>query len=138
MQYASLSYLAEDFRLQVYEFLREAAPLIEPFTLKVLETYRDPAAQDADAAAGKSKACFGASPHNCCSVTGFPIARAFDFGIFDIKGQYITQGINPHYAICGNLAVKMGMEWGGNWTQQKDNCEPDYDHIQQADWRNKS
>lgn len=138
MHYSALSCLDSNFRLKVYEFLREAAPLIAPSTVKVLETFRDEVGQNFVAETGKSKASFGNSPHNCTdTINGenIPAARAFDFGVFDENKKYVSKGADDRYTKLGQLAVALGLEWGGNWTQEKDKCEPDYDHIQQANWR---
>lgn len=92
-------------------------------------TWRSPADQDKAKAAGLSKACAGQSPHNCCDADGNPASRAFDFGIFEDNGAYVTDGNDSRYAQAGNIGIKLGLNWGGNWHT------PDFDHLEMPDYK---
>jgi hypothetical protein len=108
---------------------------IAPSKVAITVTWRSPSDQQAAKAAGLSKAGAGQSPHNCTLADGTPAARAFDFAIFDENGAYVTDGRDSRYAAVGQIAVAAELEWAGNWTLEKDGCEPDYDHCQMANWR---
>jgi peptidoglycan L-alanyl-D-glutamate endopeptidase CwlK len=50
---------------------------------------------------------------------------AWDIGIFDAKGRYLTD--SPLYPKAGKIATSAAiahLEWGGNWTTFKD--QPHY------------
>ena len=104
------------------------------FKARAIVTYRDAVSQNAAAAAGRSKATAGNSPHNVEDSQGNPASLAFDFGVFD-EGTYVMNGQDPRYAQLGALGKSLGLEWGGDWTLEKDGCEPDYDHLQIPHWR---
>lgn len=92
---------------------------------KILITWRSNADQEAAYNAGLSKCKAGEGKHNCM-IDGKPASRAFDFAVFDEDGNYITDGTDDWYADFGAIAVKNGLNWGGNWTggfKDWDHCE---------------
>lgn len=97
-------------------------------------TWRNAIDQNKAAAAGKSKATAGHSPHNYVDPHGNPCALAFDFAIIRNK-QSVQNGEDPDYARAGAIGKGLGLDWGGDWTLEHDHCEPDYDHLQMANWR---
>jgi len=98
--------------------------------VKVIVTWRDAANQNAAKAAGLSKACFGASPHNCCDDTGAPASKAFDFAVFDENACYITDGADTRYRQAGEIGKGLGLVWGGDWVHFKD-----FDHLELNNWK---
>lgn len=92
-------------------------------------TYRGPAEQNAAKAAGLSNAAAGQSPHNYCDADGKPASRAFDFGIFEDHGVYITDGEDERYLQAGEIGEGVGLSWGGRWQH------PDYDHMELRNWK---
>ena len=98
---------------------------------KITVTYRDGATQDQCKAEGLSNASAGQSAHNCTDAQGNPCSRAFDFACFD-NGQYITDGINDAYTICGEWLEQQGLTWGGRWHH------PDFDHAEIPEWQTAS
>ncbi len=103
-------------------------------TIRCGTTYRDSIAQNAAKAAGQSNASAGHSPHNCVGPSGEPYSKAFDFSVIR-DGGYVSNGADQAYATAGAIAKSLGLEWGGDWTVEKDKCPPDYDHVQLPDWR---
>ena len=95
---------------------------------RITQTWRSAADQNKAKAAGLSKAAAGQSPHNVVDADGLPCSRAFDFGMY-IGGKYLTDGTNKAYGKAGEIAEKLGLEWGGTWHT------PDYDHLQLPNWR---
>jgi hypothetical protein len=55
--------------------------------------------------------------------------------VFDEEGAYVQDGRDSRYSAIGLIAVKLGQVWGGSWTPETDACEPDFDHVEMADWR---
>lgn len=104
---------------------------------RITVTYRDAADQNQVEAEGLSNAGAGQSPHNCVDADGNPASRAIDFAIFKdgTFSDYITNGSDPRYAQAGQIAIGLGMWWGGSWTKAVDGCGPDYDHIEMANWQ---
>lgn len=102
---------------------------------RITITWRSAGEQNAAQAAGLSNACAGESPHNVCTIDGQPCSRAFDFAVFADDGSYVKDGNDPRYTQAGEIGESLGLFWGGRWTEEKDHCEPDFDHLQLADWR---
>lgn len=92
-------------------------------------TWRDASAQNAAKEAGLSNAGAGQSAHNCCDADGNPASKAFDFGIFEDDGSYVTNGTDPRYTQAGNIGVGLNLVYGGNWVKFKD-----WDHLELKDW----
>ena len=55
--------------------------------------------------------------------------------MFDETGTYVSDGTDSRYATIGMIAVNLKQVLGGNWRPETDGCQPDYDHIEMADWR---
>lgn len=110
-------------------FLDKANTLVAPATVKITQTWRDAAEQNECAAEGLSQAVAGQSPHNCTLADGTPAARAFDWSIFDPEGDYIADGTDVRYSICGAVVELLGLIWGKRFKK------PDYDHAELPDWR---
>ena len=126
------------FKPVAVAILAAANAAISQNRCNVTITWRDAQEQDEAAADGASKAHFGQSPHNCVDSDGNPAARAFDFAIITPHGQYVTDGSDSRYATVGRIAVEQGCVWGGNWNLETDGCEPDFDHIEMANWKSAS
>ena len=107
-------------------------------SVKPIVTYRDDADQEKAKEECLSKAGPGQSPHNCVDADGNPASKAFDFGVFEEDGTYVTDGTDPRYAKAGYIAKQLGLEWGGDWTIEKDGCNPDFDHLQLANWKSQA
>lgn len=99
------------------------------FKTRIIITWRNPTDQDAAFNKGLSNARAGHSAHNCCTVTGVPASRAFDFAIYYKDGTPITDGTHPYYARAGAIGKELGLVWGGDWHK------PDYDHLEMANWK---
>lgn len=98
-------------------------------------TWRSAADQNTAQTNHLSNARAGQSPHNCCTPDGEPASKAFDFGVFDC-GIYIKDGTDPRYKQAGEIGKSLGLVWGGDWTKEKDGCDPDWDHLEWPNWRN--
>ena len=98
-------------------------------SVKLITSWRDPADQDAAKAEGLSNAGAGQSPHNCCDADGNPASKAFDFGVFDEDGNYVTDGKDDRYTQAGAIGEELGLVWGGSWHH------PDFDHLELANWK---
>lgn len=96
-------------------------------TVRIIQGWRDPAYQNELQSAGVSHLNGSESLH-CCTVAGKPASKAFDFGVFDEDGGYVTNGDDPRYAAAGAVAKGMGLVWGGDFVHPG----PDPDHIQLA------
>lgn len=97
--------------------------------VELIVSWRDPEDQDKAHAEGLSNATAGQSPHNFCDTEGNPASKAFDFGIFEDNGEYVTDGLDRRYKQAGDIAEGLGLVWGGSWVH------PDYDHIELANWK---
>lgn len=117
--------------------LDDLDPVLKPLTLqwlakcqlygldvKITETWRDPAREDALHAQGITRATSATCDH-CDMVDGKPASRAFDFACFR-NHIYIQNGEDVAYALAGKLAKDLGLTWGGNFVH----APPDWDHIQ--------
>jgi peptidoglycan L-alanyl-D-glutamate endopeptidase CwlK len=92
-------------------------------------TWRSAADQDEAHEKGLSNAKAGQSPHNCVDAHGNPASMAFDFGVFEIGGAYVTDGEDPRYELAGTIGKRLGLAWGGDWKSLKD-----YDHLELPGW----
>jgi hypothetical protein len=39
------------------------------------------------------------------------------------------------YRNVGEIGKSLWLGYGGDWTLEKDHCEPDFDHLQMLAWR---
>lgn len=126
-----------DPRLQpiAQAFLKDSNASLAPSKCVITVTWRNPEAQNAAHAAGLSNAAAGHSPHNCVDINGNPSSRAFDYAILDKDGHYVTNGEDSRYATTGQIGKNLLLVWGGDWTMEKDHCNPDYDHLQMINWK---
>ena len=110
----------------------KAAGLVTRITV----TWRSSADQNACKSHGLSRAGAGQSPHNCM-LDGKPAAPAFDFVLYTGPGftGYVKNGTDPLYARAGAIIKSLALEWGGDWTPEKEGCNPDYDHAQLSNWK---
>lgn len=91
--------------------------------IEITETWRDPAREDQLHAQGITVAT-GKTCKHCFMVGDMPASKAFDFALYDEDGNYIKDGTDGWYADFGDIAMSLGLIWGGNFTH------PDYDHIE--------
>jgi hypothetical protein len=91
----------------------------------MIQGWRDPTYQDQLNSSGVS-ALNGSESLHCCTENGKPASKAFDFGVFETDGAYVTDGNDPRYALAGEVAKGLGLVWGGDFVHP---C-PDPDHIQ--------
>jgi peptidoglycan L-alanyl-D-glutamate endopeptidase CwlK len=78
----------------------------------IYSTYRDNEAQDAEYAKGRSRP--GKKVTNAKGCESFHnYGMAFDF--VPLKDKTPQWGSIELYRKCGEIAVKCGLEWGGNW-----------------------
>lgn len=96
----------------------------------LIVTWRSGADQDKDHAEGLSCATSGQSPHNLCAADGSPASAAFDFGVFESNGAYVTDGKDPRYAQAAGIGKSLGLIWGGDFHDF-----PDFDHLELANWK---
>lgn len=57
---------------------------------------------------------------HCFVMNGVPASKAFDFGIDDDNGKYITDGSDARYSQAGEIGKSLGLVWGGDWHSFKD------------------
>lgn len=94
-------------------------------------TWRSPAEQDRLYAQGRTEPgpivtqLNGDQSLHCFMLNGQPASKAFDFGIEDENGKYITDGEDPKYSQAGAIGESLGLDWGGSWDDWKD-----YSHLQ--------
>ena len=127
------NHLCEPLRVIYAEWLDRCT--VAGLQAKAVVTWRSSLDQNIAKANGLSNATAGDSPHDCCDANGNPASRAFDFGIFEEHGVYITDGNDTRYRQAGEIGEKLGLEWGGRWTLENDGCKPDFDHLQLANWK---
>lgn len=96
-------------------------------------TWRSSVDQNAAKAQGLSKAGAGSSPHNCCNDDGSPNSKAFDFGVFEDDGKYVTDGKDPRYTQAAEIGKSLGLVWGGEF-----HSIFDPDHLELKNWRTDS
>jgi len=94
-------------------------------SIEITETWRDPAREDELHAQGITKAT-GATCKHCFMIDGKPASKAFDFLIRDEDGNPIADGTDDWYSDAGDIAVEVGMIWGGDFVHSP----PDYDHCE--------
>lgn len=101
----------------------------------ITSTYRNDEDQNALYTSGREKpgpiltnAKAGESPHNK-TLNGKPAACAFDIAIKK-NGKLDWDTNNPDWKKAGELGVKIGLEWGGNWIDFKD-----YPHFELPNWK---
>lgn len=123
-----ITHLSPDMKILCREWLAQCKSA--GLNTEVIVTWRSAEEQSATKAAGLSNAGAGQSPHNCCNPEGVPASQAFDFGVFDDNGVYVTNGIDPRYAQAGAIGKGLGLVWGGDWLSFKD-----FDHLELADWK---
>lgn len=97
----------------------------------LIVTYRSAVDQNTAKAQGLSNADAGQSPHNCCNADGSPASKAFDFGVFEDDGMYVTNGSDPRYAQAAGIGKDLGLQWGGDFINFRD-----FDHLELKDWKN--
>lgn len=97
-------------RKQARKFLR--AVLVADLNVRIIDGSRTFASQDALYAKGRTRpgtvvtnARGGFSNHN--------FGIAWDIGIFDSDGKYLTE--SPDYSKAGAIGRAQGLEWGGDW-----------------------
>jgi hypothetical protein len=101
--------------------------MAQGLSVRGIQGWRDPAYQDSLVASGISDLSGTQSLH-CCTIDGEPASQAFDFGIFEESGLYVTDGNDPRYALAGKIAEGLNLTWGGTFVHPR----PDPDHIQLA------
>lgn len=85
------------------------------YKVRITETKRDGARQEAVLAAGASTLKVGY--HN--------YGLAFDYAVMDDHGVLITDGKHPVYLACGQAGEALGCVWGGRWV-----TFPDAGHLE--------
>ncbi len=91
---------------------------------KITQTWRSPEYQAELHAANPTGAVpAGRSKHEF-TIDGNPASKAFDFALYDENGLYITDGTDLWYDDAGQIAKKLGLVWGGDFSH------PDPDHIE--------
>ena len=102
-------------------------------TARMIQGWRDPAYQNKLHSQGISPLT-GATSKHCFCLDGHPASKAFDLGVFESDGTYVTDGKDPRYAQAGSLWEQYaatgpkGMAWGGRFMHP---C-PDMDHFEIA------
>ena len=96
----------------------------------LIVTWRSPADQNAAEAEGLSNASAGQSPHNCCNTDGTPASKAFDFGVFEADGKYVTDGSDARYQQAAEIGKSLGLVWGGDFSSIFDP-----DHLELSNWK---
>lgn len=99
------------------------------------QTYRTPAYQQSLVDSHITTVCPSHDKHCFTLPGGVPAAKAFDIGIFDDDGKYITDGTDRRYSTAGSLwrqyaaqNPELGLVWGGDFVHAK----PDPDHMEMA------
>lgn len=96
----------------------------------LITTWRSSTDQNVAKANGLSNASAGYSPHNCCDKNGLPASKAFDFGVFETSGKYITDGTDTRYRQAAEIGKALGLAWGGDF---KSIFDPD--HLELPSWK---
>jgi len=84
-------------------------------------TYRTPEEQDEIYAQGRTKPgkkvtnLKGSQSKHCVTLNGKPAAKAYDIAIYDMNGNYITDGSHELYTKAGELGKLRGLTWGGDF-----------------------
>lgn len=121
MIFNDINLLHPDLEPPCREFLAQCANA--NIKVKITETWRDPAREDALHAKGITSAT-GLTCKHCFMLNGKPASKAFDFAIYNTHGDYIADGADQLYLKAGELGESIGLEWGGRWHH------PDFDHHQ--------
>ena len=92
-------------------------------------TYRSQAEQDTTFAQGRTKpgkiVTWTRKSRHSETINGYPAASAWDY-VPLIAGKPVWQASHPAWAIAGEAAEALGLEWGGRWAKGK----RDLPHIQ--------
>lgn len=96
--------------------------------VKIIQGWRSPSYQDHLQSTGISKLGSSESKH-CCTEAGKPSSQAFDFGVFEENGAYVTDGNDVRYAVAGAIAENLNLVWGGHFVHSPE----DPDHIELPD-----
>lgn len=120
---ADLALLHPDLLPLAKEFEMQWANLKPNNKMAITTTWRSPITEDALHAKGITTAT-GQTCEHCFMIDGKPASKAFDFALYDIDGNYTTDGTDPLYLQAGELGEGIGLEWGGRWHH------PDWDHLQ--------
>lgn len=127
----NINFLHPDLKPKALEWL--SACYADNLNVRIIQTWRDPLYQDKLFSQGRTNPgpivtyLKGSESLHCFTMAGTPAAKAFDFACFDENHDYISNGADPLYAQAGLIAVRLGLEYAGNWSHFKD-----YDHIQLA------
>lgn len=115
-----------------YAFLMQCSKL--GIKLKITQTYRSVAEQDALYAQGRTapgkkitNARGGQSPHNTV-VNGQPAASAFDIVCIGSDGK--PDWNSPNFAKAGSVGSSVGLTWGGDFKSIKD-----MPHFELPNWK---
>lgn len=106
------------------EFLAQCAHA--GLNVKILMTHRTPEEQNNLYAQGRTApgrivtSLKGSQSKHCFMLDGQPAAKAFDFGVFDNSGRYISDGAHPRYTEAGEIGEGLGLKWGGRWKRPFD------------------
>lgn len=122
----------QTYYAQLMEDLLLAQP--NPIDSHMIEGWRDPAYQDELVAEHITKVCSALDKHCVVDANGNPASKAFDLGIFEGTGAYVSNGKDARYTLAGALWRKYaqepdapsGMRWGGDFVH----APPDYDHFE--------
>lgn len=117
-----LTHLVPKAHALCLQFLSECKA--QGYNVIVIETWRDPAREDALYAQGITRAT-GANCKHCFVVDGEPASEAFDFAVLNSAGQMVQDGLDKRYTACGQIAKSVGLKWGGDFQHR-----PDYDHCE--------
>lgn len=115
---ALISDLCPELQTDCREFLLKCK--LAGLDVKILQTWRSPAEQDALYAQGRTApgkvvtGLKGNMSKHCVILDGKPAAEAFDFGIFS-HSIYITDGKDRRYTQAGEIGESLGLVWGGRW-----------------------
>jgi hypothetical protein len=94
-------------------------------TVRIIQGFREPAYQNQLQSTGVSPLTGSQSLH-CCMMDGKPASKAFDFGVFEDDGTYVTDGNDPRYTVAGEVAEGLSLVWGGRFIHPA----PDPDHVE--------
>ena len=123
------NHLCEPLRVIYAEWLERCSAA--GLDVKAIATWRSALDQDAAKVEGLSNAAAGQSPHDICDANGNPNSYAFDFGVFEDYGVYITDGSDPRYRQAGEIGKALGLVYGGDF-----HSIVDPDHLELPGWQN--
>lgn len=119
-----IHHLHPDLQPLALKFLDECKA--DNLNVRIIQGWRDSAYQDQLKSSGVSRLSGSQSLH-CFTIGGEPASRAFDFGVFEESGSYVTDGHDHRYALAGQIAESLNLVWGGRWRHS------DPDHVQLKD-----